>query len=66
MSKIREPIESPMWSVIFHGPNNARKVLFRSEQRGEAEAQKQRYQRLMAIGFGLEVVFEEPTTPSAV
>ncbi|MBW4475231.1 MAG: hypothetical protein KME42_03705 [Tildeniella nuda ZEHNDER 1965/U140] len=48
-----------MWSVVFHAPNNVRRTLFKSEQRGEAEASKQRYERLISAEFKLEVVFEE-------
>ncbi len=50
-----------MWSVVFYAPNHARRTLFRSEQRGEAEASKQRYKRLIGAGFKLEVVFDAPT-----
>jgi|GEM_PF-2998482 len=51
-----------MWLVVFYAPNNVRKVLFKSEQRGEAEASQQRFARLLGAEFKIEVVFDEPPT----
>ena len=50
-----------MWSVVFYAPNNVHKVLFKSKQRGEAEASKQRYERLIGAEFKLEIIFDAPT-----
>ena len=51
-----------MWLVVFYAPNNVRKVLFKSEQRGEAEASQQRFVQLLGAEFKIEVVFDEPPT----
>ncbi|WP_181357431.1 hypothetical protein [Stenomitos frigidus] len=54
-----------MWSVMFYAPGGVRKTLDRFEQRGEAEAYRQKFERLVSSAFQIEVVFEEVSEPQA-